>query len=238
MAFPQGIDFRATSGFVTDPANCDYEIGTTANYPRTTAQGNSVGWEDAPGGTRNRNAAVDARVAGLHFNGTSILVATRYRIDLPSAGNYKFRAAAGDTSNPSTVELELFDDVTSLGNLVTRHTAITSGSFYDATDVQRANAADWVTNNALSPSYTFASTICRVKLGLMFATQGCCVAHLWIEAAGGGGGITGPLVGMGHLGGGGPLLGRLVRDRIRGHAENSAIYRPTLAESLNYRNAA
>jgi hypothetical protein len=60
MAYDQGIDFRATAGFVTDPSGCDKEIATTANYPRTSAQGNTVGWEDAPGGVSNRSAAVDA----------------------------------------------------------------------------------------------------------------------------------------------------------------------------------
>ena len=54
MAFPQGIDFRATSGYVTDPTNCTYEIGNafSATYPRTTAQGNTVGWIFPRCGTR------------------------------------------------------------------------------------------------------------------------------------------------------------------------------------------
>jgi hypothetical protein len=191
VAYPQGIDFRQTSGFVTDPTNCDYEIGSAINYPRVTAQGNTVGWEDDPSvNQRDRNANVGdaAKLAGIVF-GSSVL---RYRFDLPSAGNYKVRIAAGDGAGANGVKVEVFDNVTSLGVLVSDRTTgvLTVDQFVDATDVVRTSTADWVSNNALSATLTFASTICRFKV---FSALGgnYALSHLWVEAASGGGGGSG-----------------------------------------------
>lgn len=88
MAFPQGVDFRSTAGFVTDPANFTVDAGTTV-YPTASPQGNNIGWVSTSGlSSRNRSASVDPRLAGMVF-GTNI--ASTFKIDLPSAGTYNIR---------------------------------------------------------------------------------------------------------------------------------------------------
>jgi hypothetical protein len=182
MAFPQGIDFRSTAGFVTDPASCDEEHSVVANYPRTSAQGNTVGWEDGTNGVRDRNANAGdgAKVAGINFNSSG--AAERYRIDLPATGSYSVRAACGDGAGVNNTHLDLYDTTTLVANLVTNHTTGGANQFYDATNVQRTSVVDWVNNNALAGPYTLASTICRFHNG---PNPNACVAHVWVEAASG-----------------------------------------------------
>lgn len=103
-----------------------------------------------------------------------------------------------------------------------------------------ANRQSWTLNDnmrlvdsnaAITPAGSYSET---VTIG---SSAGFSVNFLALAPAGSG--ITGPLVGFGHLGGGGPLIGgRLVRDRIRGLSANAPIYQPTLEESLKYRRAA
>src|ERR1700675_4349973 len=191
MSFTQGLDFRAAAGFVTDPTNCDKEIATTANYPRTSAQGNTVGWEDAPTGVVDRVAytGTQAKMAGLVFFNSVGANGNQYRIDLPATGSYKFRVAAGDASNPFGVEVDLYDTTTSLGSLVGNHTTSGADQFYDATDVQRTSHTDWDTNNALSTAKTFSTTICRFKMPVPGSIN--VLAHFWIESAGSSGSVGG-----------------------------------------------
>src|SRR4051812_2578381 len=99
MAFPQGIDFRSSAGFVTDPTNYDYEISDGGNYPRTSVQGNTVGYESPTAGneqTRNRNAGNDARIAGFAYS-SNLSTVTLYRIDAP-VGDYNIGFGSGDAS--------------------------------------------------------------------------------------------------------------------------------------------
>lgn len=183
MSLPQGIDFRATSAFVTDPANCTFEIGASANYPRTTPQGNTVGWETAPSGTRDRTASVDARLAGVHFN--SAATTSSYRIDLPAPGDYTITFGIGDATIAERIFLELFDDTTSLGVIASNTGGtIPAGEFYDASGVLRTSPADWVANNA-TITKAFSSTICRFKIGGIGTP--CPIAHIFIASSGGGG---------------------------------------------------
>lgn len=176
MSLPQGIDFRATSGYVTDPADHTYEISITANYPRTTAQGNNVGWETVSD-SRNRSTSPDARLAGIHrTTGTTV---TTYRIDLPATGDYKIRLAAGDYSYSAGIKVEIFDTTTSLGIIADTSTTA-SQRFRDATDAEHT-AANWPANNA-SVTKTFASTILRAKVGDT-AGGGGVIACLYVEAA-------------------------------------------------------
>lgn len=178
MAFPQGINFRATDGFVSDGANEDGETAVS-NYPWTTAQGNSVGWIDTSTvTTRDRNSGVDRRFAGMHFQtgGT----AAQYKILLPSAGNYTIRVACGDYDNSQNVTIEVFDDVTSKGVLCS---GTTSGAdkFKDSTNTEYTSTT-WPGSNTAA-TITFASTTCILK---MPTGANYTLAHLYIDAEGGG----------------------------------------------------
>jgi len=155
--YAQGIDFRATSGFVTDPSGFDAEIGTTANYPRTTAQGHTVGWEQAPSGTRDRSSGVDARLAGIAFNSTTTDIT--YRLDLPN-GTYSLRLACGDQSASQKTTCTISDGTTVLSSF---SNSTAAAHFLDATGVIRTSAADWVTNNA-PLSVTITTGILRIAI--------------------------------------------------------------------------
>lgn len=188
MALPQGIPFRSTSGYVTDGANDSVETSSdnsasgainSTTYPRTTAQGNNVGYEVAgfsSGTTRNRSSSIDVRLAGVH--GTNFNNLT-FRIDLPSAGYKAVRFAAGDASyslNITPPGIELFDTTTGLGTLV--NTATTGAAKWrDATNVERTSDTDWATNNA-SVTNRFLTTIARFTF-----TNPSGWAYLYIEDA-------------------------------------------------------
>src|SRR3989304_1265269 len=163
MALPQGINFRATAGYVTDPTGTTYQTATTANYPFTTPQGNNVGWEAAlVGGTRDRSTTVNARLAGINYTAASA-TAKKYRFDLPAAGSYNVRVAMGDAGSSNGAYCQLFDNVTLLSTLVTDHTGTgAAGNFYDATDTL-LTAAAWPGSNTAYAA-TFASTIARFSI--------------------------------------------------------------------------
>jgi hypothetical protein len=181
VAFDQGIDFRSTAGFVTDPTGCDREIGTTANYPRTSAQGNTVGWEDAPVGATNRSAAVDARLAGIAFasNGTP----KRYRIDLPSSGWYRITLALGDAgANARNQSVGVYDNTTIVSHVVGDGRPSAAGAFYDACGQLFTSAAGWVSNEISFVAF-FSSTICRVKIGDTGSSGTSTIAHVRVADA-------------------------------------------------------
>lgn len=177
MALPQGINFRSTAGFVTDPANYDVEHGTSVTYPWSTAQGNIVGLEyaSANNDNRNRNSGNDPRLAGIAFHGT---VDMDFRIDLPSSGNYNIGLAAGDASYACAVTVDLYDTSSSLGSL---STGSTSGSqrFKDATDTEYTDAT-WPTSQTLVTK-AFSTTICRFRV--LWTAGLTRVSSVYVEAA-------------------------------------------------------
>jgi hypothetical protein len=184
MAIKQGIDFRNTSGYVTDPTDHTYDItsSSTANYPTTTPQGFNVGWESSGFGsgsqTRNRSTSIDARLAGCSFNTSSTDVLT-YRFDLTAAGAHDIRVAAGDNAYArANLKVEVFDTTTSLGVLVNTGTTA-GGRFRDAADAEYT-AANWPGSNALV-SKTFGTTICRFKIGN--GSNQTFIAHLYVEGS-------------------------------------------------------
>jgi len=181
MAYPQGINFRATLAFVTDGANEDWisDPNTVIIYPYTTVQGNTVGWEQTLGdSTRNRNSGIDRRLAGVHFNGNSAQV--DFRLDLPSASDYNIRLAAGDDSYGQNVNISLLDTTTSLGALSSGTTS-GSGKFKDAVNTEYSSA-NWPGSNA-SVTKTFATTICRFRLASGATNH---IAHAYVEVSSGG----------------------------------------------------
>ena len=188
MALPQGINFRKFLWTPVDGANEYAEFSTSLNYPTPTPQGNNVGWESGTVNyADNRNAAIDARLAGTHgFDAGSVAT---YRIDLPSPGSYTIRIAAGSATTAWRVSADLYDGATLLRTLVTDQ-AISSGQFVDATDTLRTDAADWVSNNA-SITETFATTILRVTIPTSSSFR--TIAHIYVEAAAGGGPSTVPI---------------------------------------------
>ncbi len=190
MALPQGVNFRATSGYVADGTNYDHDLlnGTgTADYPITSAQGNNIGWETG-GGTyqsRDRNSGNDARLAGITFQNSNTDIT--FRVDLPSTGNYKIGLAAGDANYAAPVPVDLYD---TLSNLASLSTGSTSGSnhFKDATNTDYS-AASWPGSQTIV-QYTFATTICRWTLIGNGSTSR--ISSIYVEAGAGAAAVTYP----------------------------------------------
>lgn len=187
MAYPQKINFRSTVGYVTDQTNEDPELNASgnANYARTTAQGNTVGWETTSSTyqSRDRNSGNDRRLAGIHFNGTNGKY--DYRMDVPSAGNYDIIVAMGDPAYAQTVDCELFDGTTSLGVII-------SGSTGAANSFKDQNNNTWTAANFFANTtprtITLSGTILRFRFG---STGGITnqVAHISVTASAGGSGL-------------------------------------------------
>lgn len=178
MAYPQGINFRATLAYVTDVSPAEFQDDVLPDYPRTTAQGNTVGWEhDVASLGRDRSTSPDARLAGMTYAGATPF---DYRFDLSSAGDWKLGLALGDYSySHGPMRLEIFDTTTSLGRLVNDQTTSASQRYFDASGVERTAAA-WPGSHVLVTK-TFATTICRFRLGGTADTSN--IAHAYVEAA-------------------------------------------------------
>jgi hypothetical protein len=182
MAYPQGIDFRGTADYVTDPANCNAEVTpVSANYPRVTPQGNTVGWEQAPNNAFNRAVLTgdEAKMSGVAVINSG---SRDYRFDVPP-GQYSVRVAAGDmVASGNGIGVEVFDDVTSRGVLIPPQTFGGSQRFLDASNVLHLGPSDWVANN--QPALVQVdSGILRFRLS--FAGAQGAISHLWVESAGG-----------------------------------------------------
>lgn len=175
MALPQGINFRGSLAFVTDGATESAEYaGGSVTYPRTTAQGVTVGTESNLFNNANRTTSFDPRLAGIYYTSSA---GPAFRIDLPSSGSYNVRIAAGDGIGPNRSEWDLYDSTTLLANLTTGSTV--AGHFKDAQNVDYA-AASWPGSNSVR-NFTFSSTICRLKSAV--TTGNTVLAHFYVESA-------------------------------------------------------
>lgn len=178
-ATAKGFNFRATSTYVTDGTNETYVLPGTS-YPTTrTVGGESVtfGWETAPDDSRDRNTAI-VTLAGMNFRnaGGSEDV---FRVDLPSAGDYRIRIAAGDRDNPQGYYFDVRDTTTTLFTVGSATTGHSGGkNFADATGVEHYTA-NYVANNATVDD-TFSTSIFRFALRPMTSLTNC-IAHIQIE---------------------------------------------------------
>ncbi len=153
----KGINFRATAGYVTDPATDTYSLGEA--YP-TTRGGVTFGWAtNKTAQSRDRSAGL-VRLGGIvfHTNGAST---TTFRVDLPSAGTYRIRLAAGDTAAAQAQRILIKDNTTTLATLAASTPA---NQWMDATGVVRTSYSDWTSNNA-SVDLTFSTTTLILECG-------------------------------------------------------------------------
>jgi hypothetical protein len=182
MAF-QGINFRTTSGFVTDGGTDTYSLGEA--YPITRG-GVTFGWDtDITANTRDRGGTSDVRLAGLNFhaNGGGVSI---FRIDLPlGTGTYDIKAAFGDTGG-SEVQNFVFKDGGSAFKTVTG-IATAVGFFTDANGSATMSDTAWVGSN-VAITHTFTSSIFTIEVGGA-GTNVTTINHVeWNQTAGGGGG--------------------------------------------------
>jgi hypothetical protein len=186
MALPQGIYFRATDN-QTDPTNYDAEVATTANYPRTTVQGNSVGWEAAPDGTRDRVGATDVRLKGIHFRGNAS-AAIDYRIDI-TTGSGTVGGAGGDADNGQSTRVRYLDGTTSFQD-DDQNTGV--AQWIDAAN-NIDNEAQWTAaGNGTTVSRTFTTSIVRFRLGASVgvSSPNSALAAVYVDVTASGGGAA------------------------------------------------
>jgi hypothetical protein len=188
MTWSQGIDFRATAGFVTDPAQYAPETGTTVNYPRTPSAGNStaVGWVSITGGisSRDRSSSIDPRLAGAQLASGAGNTAT-YQIDLPAAGTYGIRLAAGDASFSQNVgSCDILDNGTVVASPWSAFGNLAAGSFIDASGTA-LTAANWPGSNT-EITVAFSSTKAQFRF-TRGSNSSWYVTEIFIEQLGGGG---------------------------------------------------
>ncbi len=179
--------FRNTSGFVTD-ATGTYALNTES-YP-TTRDGYTFGWSagvdgsDRSGADRD-NTVTDKRLAGINYSVNSA-TQSKFRVDLPAAGDYTVRLAIGDTAFDQSGQHQIFtvyDNVTSK-LVIDKLTGPAQDHYYDATGVDRTEAA-WPASNLPSAALTFASTIFNLYVGDTVNSGTCVLAHMQIAAAAG-----------------------------------------------------
>jgi hypothetical protein len=154
-----GINFRATSGYVTDGAGETYCVGDS--YP-TTRGGWTFGWT-ATGNfdIRDRDSAIDRRLAGTNLQWNDGTQST-FRLDLPASGQRDIRLALGDTISESYQYCQIKDGTTVL--LTTDDSnGNASYEWVDASAVARTQVT-WPTSNVAVP-LTFTGTILNLILG-------------------------------------------------------------------------
>jgi hypothetical protein len=163
-AWDFGLNGRESPGYCTDPASTTYFNGDSDPYP-TTRGGATFGFNPGEGNSkRDRDNAVDCRLAGNVFATNDGTQASTLEIDLPEAGTYSISIALGDAlfSN-AQIRAEVYDNSTLLYAIADTD-GVAGGAFVDANGVEHTTAANWVSNQTPRVS-TFASTKLKVKLG-------------------------------------------------------------------------
>src|ERR1035438_4448049 len=161
----QGFDFRATAGFVTDPANTTYVLSTTG-YP-TTVDGVTFGWV-IPGQvqSRNRSTTVDPRLAGVNYvsNGAP----ASFVVNLPAPGTYNLSLAMGDegyTQCWTLCQVQFLDGSTILGTV----TGTPMAAHFEDARGNNWTAAAWPGSNVALP-VTLTGTRLTVSVGTNHST--------------------------------------------------------------------
>jgi hypothetical protein len=162
VAYFFGFNFRSTAGFVTDPAGTGPDLG--AAYPTAvTVNGiaTSIGWDaNRTGSSRDRNAGIDARLAGVNQTGTGA-VAT-WRVNLPQAGTTRVRLGIGDAGSGNLHSVDIVDsDGTTV--LISIRNGFQAGTYSDAAGTVHASAAAWVSSNA-GVEVSFSGTAAFLRL--------------------------------------------------------------------------
>ena len=141
----------------------------------------TFGWAVSQDYELDRTAAGDARLAGVKYNYGS--TENKFRIDLPSAGTWSIRLAAGNPTFVGAAKWQLLD---SDGTTVLASQAYADTTFnelLDATGASHASPAAWLASNS-AISVTFSGTTAYFNLQAS-TVESCCISHLSFESASG-----------------------------------------------------
>lgn len=175
------INFRATSGFVTDQAGETFSLGE--QYP-VTRGGLTFGWAtNLTANARDRNSGIDRRLAGLMQLANSLGTTTTFRLDLPNGpGTYTVRLALGDDAANQDIRVRVRDGTGGTVLATIQDSTLSASEWFDATGVRRTSAALWVANNA-STNLTFTANHLILEIGAHPSGLGSSViSHLFVQA--------------------------------------------------------
>jgi hypothetical protein len=162
-AWDKGWDHRASSPYVTDPANTTYWLGEA--YP-TTRNGVTAGFTtDLSANARDRDSAVDPREAGMIFQNNTTGVQNVFRVDVPAPGDYSIRLALGDAGAAGLCApyIQIRDGSTPLAT-IDHSSSVTSGTdMIDATGTTYSISA-WPGSNT-PITVTLTGTVLNFALG-------------------------------------------------------------------------
>lgn len=160
MAY-KGIDFRATSGYMSDPANYTYSLGEATP---TVRGGYTFGWNtNLTASSRDRGNSYTAQQAGIVFVNNLGGATNDFTWTLPDgAGTYDFKLCAGDFTAAQNTKIVILDGASTLATI--SGTTIAS-NFLDASGAS-LDAATWQsTGGGTAISLVFAGTTFTLRLG-------------------------------------------------------------------------
>lgn len=177
-----GINFRDSSGYVTDGTDETYCTGIDEDTYPTTRAGATFGWNSGNSDMgRDRDSGVDRRLAGRNGQENTGTQA-EFQLDLPAAGDYDIRLALGDATGAEAYQrVDIYDDTTLLFSIVDTD-GTSAGNFDDATGTNYSTA-NWPGSNT-AVTHTFSTTTLIMKLGSTTAQANTStIAHLYVAQA-------------------------------------------------------
>lgn len=168
-----GINFRHTSGYVTDGENETYCLHEA--YP-VTRGGATFGWEADMDAGFDVDSAADRRLAGYNKRSS---VSRGFRLDLPEAGNYRVRLALGQLSAGGSFDVSGSVQDNTIDRFTFTDSSVADNSFVDASGTERTSTA-WPANNSPVEAI-FISTLLRIALVPFTGISDVRLAHLFVE---------------------------------------------------------
>lgn len=190
-----GLNFRASSGFVTDGTGETYVIDSDTGSFTRGGISMALSGTAITGNGRDRNVLNDRRIAGLIFqaNGGAVTVLT---VTLPDGpGTYNVWVALGDDSSQHTNQQLVIKDNTTT-KLTVAGNMSAAARWLDANSVERT-VSTWPTfakggasEASGAASVTFSSSSMVLEWGNTTGTSLTVLAHVGWEFVSGGGGPT------------------------------------------------
>lgn len=179
-----GLNFRGSSGYVTDSTGEAYVLAETSSTTRTiTGTGNSVTFQwTGSVSAANRDSGNDRRLAGINYVDNSAGVPASLDVTLPNSGNHTICVALGDAASSQGYQLaEILDNTTSKFSV----TGLTTDNHFRDAFSTDFTAAAWPAGNVCKTGISFTSGHLVMKLGATSSqTNASTIAHLYIAYEG------------------------------------------------------
>jgi hypothetical protein len=190
MGWLAQINFRATSGYVTDPEGSTYCLADAStpndDYP-TTRNGWTFGWTSAnppPHYEADRHVGYDARIAGYVGANNGWTFEGTFRLDLPQAGKYAVGWVAGDVEGNASSwgRMEIWDNTTVVDDFEREPPVGRSLGDMEHIDGSWVGRVNWPDANwPITKELEFSSTILQIDYGGFGKAGDTKLTHLYVE---------------------------------------------------------